>query len=321
MENIKTLEEMVDYSFSPDYDISTLNTILCRTKTHVVSSTKDVLDLGKGQDFVYFGFTIDKETTKPCFYKILIDCHGSNKCIDFIRDINKHDWNEIMAESNPLEKLVNEINTKVDIYPRESSGGTFISWKCFDDYAIECSCGDSQSFVFINDTIEYTSPIHNGLNPSEQDRILNLGMRFEETNTYRVVDNEIKQIKSFYTVLHTNNRLAVTQAIGHRGITEYAQNTKKIIIQPYDKVIIKSVSDGITDMLDQNYHEDMSMIKTLDSTQLVDIFMKRWCKDWNYFDEETKERIVINFSRDPDDVSCIDVIYRPIVTNIFSFES
>jgi hypothetical protein len=313
MENIKTLEEMVEYSFTPDYDISDLNTILFRTKTHIVSSTKDVLDLGKGQDFVYFGFTIDKETTKPCFYKILIDCHGSNKCIDFIRDINKHDWNEIMAESNPLAKLVEEINTKIDLYSGESSGGTFISWKCFDDYAVECSCGDSQSFVFVNDAVKYTSPIHNGLNPSEQDRILKLGMRFEETISYRVVNNEIKKIKSYYTILHTNNRLAVTQAIGHRGITEYAPNTKKISIQPCDKVTIKSVSDGITDMLDQNNLDDMNIIRTRDSTEIVDVFMRRWAKDWNYFDEETKERIVINFTRDPDDVSVIDVIYRPII--------
>lgn len=306
LRRIKTLFEMVDYAEELGDYFMTLRTLSWRTSTHVVSASAAVVGQDKDQDFVVMGFAVDELAKQPFFYKVLIDGHGSHDFINFIRTMKKSDWDRIMRKGgSAAHNLANYVNANADLVAGRSSGGTFISWKCFDGRIMESTCGDSASFVFEDGDLVYESPVHNTTNFAERARIQEMGFGFWARHDFRIREGRLTTYPLDY-ITYGDYSLALTQAIGHNGVTGLKPNHAMIEIRPGHKTVVVSMSDGASGMLDRTSPVDMDLVRTSTVTDLMDTVLARWKQSWT-LDQEP------NYVFDSaDDVSIIGLCYEPL---------
>jgi serine/threonine protein phosphatase PrpC len=259
------------------------------TGTHIVLTTECVEQLSKGQDFTCSGQTIFAETGEEIHYACVMDGHGSDSCINFIRALPKTKIDELMGLTCPIRALQALIDKENAVRPRESSGATMCLARRFSDH-IEClNCGDSQLVVFKNDKIEFISEEHNSNNEKERTRLSRTFdfLRFEESaNIKMVAENKMTKADGHYAAFSNSTRLATTQALGHNGITGIRPDQKIIQYGSSDEIRVLIGSDGLFDMIikkeDGSYLEhDIMAMHSMPCELIVKRAVDRWLQEWH----------------------------------------
>jgi len=93
---------------------------------------------------------------------------------------------------------------------------------------------------------------------------------------------------SIYILFNDGTSLAMSQALGHNGITGYAPEKKEIFYESTDKVDIILGSDGFWDqiILDEESADclsDLNDLFTMTSEQLANKSDARWKQPWKYY--------------------------------------
>ena len=268
---------------------------------------------GKMQDFIKVGtFIYNKDNStfnqKIGHYIILADGHGTNTFIDIIRDIN---FDYFIHKDDTLELLINYFKNMP--YIREPSGCTFILIKIFEDN-IECqSIGDSQFVIFIDKKCIYVSNPHTIKNLDEKERLRHRYIAIEQDMIPSIFSDTILKPKiKYYHSFENGVKLALTQALGHNGIT--GVNPEKVSI-PYlqtQNVRVVAFSDGYGDM--HNFEgpyveQDMNDLMTLNSNDLVKKAYNRWVQTWDcYYEGYNKSEIIEQINYMVDDVDDISLV-------------
>jgi serine/threonine protein phosphatase PrpC len=260
------------------------------TGTHIVLTTECAEQLSKGQDFTCSGETVFSETGEQIHYACVMDGHGSNSCINFIRSLSKTKFDELMGTTCPIRALQDLIQKECVIQTRESSGATMCLARRFSDH-IEClNSGDSQLVVFKNDAIEFISEEHNSNNEKERARISRVFdfVRFQEsTNIKMVAVNKMSKLDGHYAVFRNSTLLATTQALGHNNMTGIVPDRTVIQYGPSDEIRVLIGSDGLFDMIikkeDGSYLEhDIMAMHSMPCEVIVKRAVDRWLQEWHY---------------------------------------
>lgn len=237
-----------------------------------------VRQIGNGQDHAVSG------SVCGMMYAAVMDGHGSNKCIDFVRSVN---FDEVMSSPDPpifLHELIKGIG---DTF---KSGFTFTCARVIDDCVQVFNVGDSETHVFMNGEIVYHTPIHNFSNEGELQRTSKLCEVTPVFAPFPVSSTRIENILSPVGAFHTGENLALSMAYGHNNMTGFNASFWEMEIHGTLRVVCGS--DGLHDML-------VDLTGTADT--MVNEAVRRWQKNWEYFDGKTTA--IANYAGEYDDVS------------------
>jgi len=258
--------------------------------------------LGKRQDEGRTGEFIN-EAGETCQWMVGLDGHGQNTVIQFLR--NSFDWDAAMRLPDSFQHVASEILLKC---PRtKQTGTTYAEAKMFSNRIETCTCGDTEIFVYINGVMVYKSTPHNQENPAEMER---LNARLASFNLCRVFDNNVPIILSETTlgsiqkpvfVYENGDRINMTQALGHDGITGYAPERNTIHFDESDTVVVIIGSDGLTEMICKEEIADMHRQSV---HELANLAERRWQQEWTWkgWDHRAPERETITSFQDFDDI-------------------
>lgn len=297
-----------------DVSLSHDNSIM---KTHVVHISQGTEQMCNGQDYTCSGTALT-ELFDEFHWACVFDGHGSNKCIDFIRSIQKDDLDAIMRSPNPVMAMVDKVHHMAHIQNYESSGSTMCAARVFSDRIEIINCGDSQAAVYKNGETIFLSEEHNGYNQAECDRIKELdpNIYFTDSRNIKVVsDTHIHTVPSKYVNFTNGSRLALTQALGHCERTGYQPSLTTIPIEPGQTYKVVIGSDGLWDMIMRDNEEDMNRLTTMSGEDIVKFVVERWLQHWEMCLSETPD--VVAFSgkyrrQDCDDVCAISIDIQPL---------
>lgn len=290
-----------------------------------VTISEHVDQMCKGQDYTVSGqTTIDGQQVK---YTAVFDGHGSNNVIRFIRSISKTKMNEIMASACPATTMFHYIN---DATPKlcirgESSGSTLCLTRIFPTYVEIINVGDSQAYVIKNGQIEFVSEPHCYDNPKEKVRLDAMGVKTEPSSNFKIVDDRhLYKTRTNY-IFHIpgdENRLALSQALGHAGKTGIAPDRTVIPYLTTDEVVVILGSDGHFDMVkrhmdrDEFLESDLLITKDMSGEAILKQSVDRWLQEWEMHYDLDKPEIfqVYQYSREKwetDDVAIVKVTICP----------
>lgn len=221
------------------------------------------LQSGSGQDYAVSGYVGDMQ------YIAVMDGHGSNKCIDFIRKLN---FDDVASAPNPALDLWKKVESAGNLF---KSGSTLTFARITNKIEL-WNVGDSVTTVYINDQHVYTTPTHTFMNPDEIDRTRHLVSIRSGKAPFPVSDTRIENVESPVGIFSNGESLVPSQSYGHNGITGIKPYEKQIDFNPTDKIRIVCGSDGLHDMLVD--------VKTGTAQELVNEAEKRWRKNWQYYD-------------------------------------
>jgi hypothetical protein len=207
-----------------------------------------VRGLCKDQDYLVTGKIHDIE------YGICFDGHGSNEFINKIRDISQSEWDEIIMTENPWNYFRDNYLSR--FRTRTSSGSTFSMFKIQDNKIDTCTIGDSTLVIFRNGELVYTSTPHKlENNSSERIRLAkpdsNYVGKTNDSFPHIRSSTDVYMKESPYYIFSSGTKLAVTQAIGHNGITQYDPEFHTLSFEPEDEIKLVVGSDGMWDMIVQ----------------------------------------------------------------------
>ena len=285
--------------------------------THAVTLDKAVTQLSKGQDENYTGEFIHPDTNQLVRYAINIDGHGSNHCIQKIRET---DLVPFLSKLDPISALSDYVYDS-GVVPRNTCSGAVITMALiYPDRIVLYNCGDSQYIVYENDEQTYVSVPHDLECDSEKERI--------KTNPeYYGTDSSGKKIKLFDTnkmspqgskyVMYKNHMMLVpTRAIGHNNIVFHDSEIHEITLEPTKKYRILLASDGVFDMTILDNPDDANILKTGSAEDIVKFYTDRWLQEWSYYENDTDEAPFQKFSyrrSDCDDVSACVIEIVPAI--------
>jgi hypothetical protein len=267
--------------------------------------------LCKGQDYVCTGSGINPETGEPFEWIMLNDGHGSNACINCIRQISTNEKSKLISEPDPIRAIASYIDSYCFIRFYESSGATAIVIKFYADRAECINCGDSQFIIFKDDDIIHISEEHIPTKPEEKIRMLQMGITFKSSTNIKVAsESVIISIPSEYAVFKNGNHLACSQALGHNSMTGY--NPSSFILPFESDASYRFVlgSDGLFDMLMLENPSDIEILKTKTSKEICDWAAKRWQQQWECY-SPTGEKHLITFSKEEVDDVSVAVVIKP----------
>jgi len=274
-----------------------------------VTITECSAQLCKGQDQTYSGTFIDEETMEEGKWAMVMDGHGTDTCIRFLRAIPKSILNTIIGTRTPIESLAKYVNTNARILPNESSGATMCLTKVYTNRIVCINSGDSKLCVFKNSELIFVSTEHTSENESEMARLQLLYPRitFIDSPNIKVISNtQMCGIQSKYAYFKSGLCIASTQSIGHCGKTGYSPETRTFLYEETDVLRIVIGSDGFWDM---TLVEEMSSLSTLPCNELLARTENRWKQEWDmYANETTTEFSKGTFtSKMMDDVSVVTI--------------
>jgi len=238
---------------------------------------------GSGQDYSVCG------TVGESQYMAVFDGHGTDMCIHYIRTLNMDD---IMRTENPALTLWKKVESAGDFY---GSGAT-VSMSRMTGNRIEIwSMGDSETRVFLNGDLAYSTDLHTFSNPDEIKRTEPLVDFILPTKApFPVSYTRVENIESSIGHFKTGESLVPSQSLGHNGMTGFDPCFKQIVFDPKDKVRIVCGSDGLFDML-----VDVSKGGALELAQEAE---RRWRMTWDFFDG--KKTYKTTYGGNIDDISC-----------------
>jgi len=248
-----------------------------------------VKQLYKGEDYIIEYKGVCPYLRKEYIVIALFDGHGDDVSKTFLRTLQNLPLENILKYSQePTQEIQRQLNW---IFLPIQAGATCSIIKIFDDHIDIETTGDSKAIMAINNNIVYVSPEHNYHNPEEKKRL-------DETIIYRnkkvpdilvLSPTSITQepdpiVTTFYDKYGNNVCLSLTQSIGHRGITGIRPDRRKIYFSPEDKVDMIVASDGVWDMMNHNFEEDLAMFLSPNTTSedVAKEAEKRWKQQWKY---------------------------------------
>lgn len=290
-----------------------------------ITITEHVDQMCKGQDHTRSGqTTIDGQQVK---YAVVFDGHGSDSVINFIRRISQQKMDEIMAMPCPATTMFHYIN---DATPKlcirgESSGSTMCLTRIFPTYVEIINVGDSQGYVIKNGELAFVSEPHCYDNAKERTRLDAMGVRTEASSNFKIVDDRHlykTRTRYIFHIPYEDNRLALSQALGHAGKTGIAPDRTVIPYEASDEVVVILGSDGHFDMVkrhmdrDEFLESDLLAVKDMSGEAILNQSVDRWLQEWEmHYDLERPEIFqVYKYSRgkmETDDVAIVKVTIRP----------
>jgi serine/threonine protein phosphatase PrpC len=313
---------------------------------YITQISKKVIQLCKKQDDAYEGTHYNPITGEKYQYGIIMDGHGYDYTVAVIRDILKQEMEVILNSENPHLEIQSRIEekykhrmrdlqeniyfkeTKEDIeYSMHSGGSTFLLCKLYENRIEIFSVGDSEAYVYINDTLVYHNPVHKWDNPSEQDRLLartdvyirpvlnNITRIISPTKTGFAKSTCIEYVDAITGDLLT--KLVPTQALGHDSITQFLPERFTIPIQDSDKIKIVLASDGLWDIFSPDHPEDHTRLLDMDAYELANIAESRWKQEWDVAIDISEPDILYDTKskyseNNYDDVSVITFLRTPL---------
>lgn len=283
--------------------------------THAIDLDIKINQLSKGQDFILTDKTIDSETGEVFNWAAVFDGHGSNDCIDFIRNIPPSTMNEFIATNKPIQLLYEYINNNLTCL--NSSGSTMCLVKFYRE-RIECyNCGDSQVVVYRNGNINFISKEHNYLNKNEINRLANDVTFIPSMNIKMTNKDTLVSVYSEYIEWNEDlTRLACTQCLGHNGITGCAPDKMIIPITANDNYKVIIGSDGLWDMTMMDNKREMTELYYMDAEDIMKQTTERWLQPWKMIDLLRNDTTVHHCTYQPrqcDDISIVVVDIIPII--------
>lgn len=323
-----------------DEDITILNEKQTVSYSSYIKDSDQKKDKGdRGQDYTRRGKGV--KYGKDFTYFALFDGHGTDTCVDSIRNLVDEEMSIIMSAENPVIEMANYITKNNLIKIGDSSGSTMVVILLFNNF-LECHhCGDSEAVIFIDDELKYRTLSHDSSNINERSRISTLNgpfgykgnpMFMTGVHITIVSDEEIHDISKerilFPPIVKGDVVSAInpTQALGHHSKTKYTETKQIIEFNENSKVKFIIGSDGMWDMIINGNENEMKFLKDSDGLTILNKIYKRWKKKWNYkqsplsiFKKNPKEPIPhpysTNFSgihlADMDDISItvVEIVY------------
>jgi serine/threonine protein phosphatase PrpC len=287
------------------------------TGNHSLAMSFALRQFRSGQDYISNGTGNDVESGESFQWVMLNDGHGTDSCINFIRNIPTDKKSELIGQPEPVTAIAKFIDdskcVSIDETRNidESSGATLVILKCYNDRAVLITSGDSQGMVFKNGELVHITKEHNGLNDSEVKRLSDLGVRFAPSKNIKVVSETVlTEVPALYAVFKYNNHLATTQALGHNSKTGYAPD---VTIIPFEEnSVYKFVlgSDGLFDMMMLDNDSDIQKLKTKTCQDICDWAVSRWLQVWSPHVEDSPDKFSYS-SEHCDDVSVAVIDVSP----------
>jgi serine/threonine protein phosphatase PrpC len=283
---------------------------------HVLDITLKISQLSKKQDFIISEQSFDKNTGELFNWVVVFDGHGSNDCINFIREIPIQDMIEFIISDNPIENLSDYINKNLEL--DFCSGSTMCLIKFYSNRIICINCGDSQAAIYKNGKLEFISEEHNFKNEKEKIRLgdnvnylPSADIKIEDKNTLISVYSEYIEWED-----QNNTKLSCSQCLGHNGITGCVPDIVIIPITKRDRYKVILGSDGLWDMVMKDNEEDISQLYEMDAEKIMNQTVERWLQPWNMIDRLNNNSIIHHSKYKPyqcDDIAVVVVDIIPII--------
>jgi serine/threonine protein phosphatase PrpC len=283
-----------------------------------------VRGLSKNQDVAFNGSS--KLRGEHFDYGIIMDGHGSDQFIDFMRSL---EWLYIVSQDDPWEYF----HSILMDYQLLEGGSTLIIMRAFINRIEIISVGDSSIIIHKNGELSYMNEKHTHTNQSEIERLSHLP---DYNGTKKMKDfipqirnsQEMQANRSYYNYFGNNyshTQLAMTQSLGHGNITGYNPERHIEYFEETDKINLLMGSDGLFDMLLlenvvqtkpelstsdlDDIRKDNDDILMMNATEIVEKVEKRWKKeDWAYhwhIKDYSKVMSPLSFNGFYDDISAI----------------
>lgn len=251
--------------------------------SHMVSLSECVQGMDKFQDQTYLGAGIDEMTGEDFKYAMVTDGHGTNFCINVLREITVDQMYNLMGKADPVDALAKHVNTRIPTNYQFGTGATVCLVKIYADRIVCINSGDSQAYVFCDGALVLKTKEHTYQNESEVARLLGMNhyIRFADSTSFDVIaENRLVQCDSKYAEWPDGQKLACTQALGHGGRTGYAPDVEIIPIDPGRSYQVVIGSDGIWDVMIKDSAVDAERLWGLDATGVVKFANDRWLQEW-----------------------------------------
>jgi len=295
------------------------DTYIPEKNTHNVFITEHIEQMCKAQDATFIGKYID-ESGEEFDWCMVADGHGSDFCINILRDFDKNKLNTIISNKNPIETLSEYINNEFknnNYY--YTSGSTVCLVKYHKDYVEVISCGDSQAAIFKNGELILLTEEHNWQNQSERERLLKLhnnNIITRPTMDIKVLnDTDLIGVDSEYIRYPDNTLIACSQSLGHNGITGCNPSVSKIKFDKTDSIRVIAGSDGLWDMIMKDNINEMSELYKMEGNDILQFALNRWLQKWNMFRLESPNDITVaSYVRHQcDDIGVVVMDILPVV--------
>jgi len=266
------------------------------------------------------------------YWIVTFDGHGKHQAIAKIR---RADLNLIMKGATPwldLQLLLDSDSETNEFKLR--SGSTMVLTKIHilkDEIQVVISnIGDSRAVLFVNHVPMFVTTPHSYDNASEIVRLIKekrvdvnsvfskKGMNFEFISPTTLRSIPVGTYVCFKSPIG-EHELAMTQSLGHNGITGLEPDTTVIRCNLTDHIHVCMCTDGVTDMLPVNgldSHDTFGLMVS-STSKLLDEAERRWKQTW-FVQQNTdlRKQPKTSFPKDGyDDCSCTMLtVYRaPLV--------
>ena len=249
------------------------------------------------QDFISSGSFCDEINGRRFDYMLSADGHGTSFCIDILKELHRENKiEEYLTVENPMIKLGEFINSK---YTLKKSGFCCVIVKIYQPIGKESGIvkswcvGDSQSAIIKNSELVYISCPHNLTNPSEVERLKEIRHLIQPCDSVPKISTKTSVIprKAQYInfISGVNSSIAMSQALGHNGITGLVPEYYEHIFTDNDKIRVVIGSDGFWEQhifdgpCQEDVDEDLLNLTTMSAKQLIDKMEARWKQVWKYY--------------------------------------
>lgn len=288
--------------------------------SHRIYITSALKQMCKHQDQTYQGIFKDADTGEEGRWGMITDGHGTSSCIRFLRGISQEKLDEIMGTLHPVENLAELINVSGFVSMFENSGATMCLVKVYNDRIVCINAGDSQAAVYRNGKLEFLSQEHTPNCPSERARLNQNfpGIKYTICPNIQVIQSDsLIQIESEYAIWPSKLTLACTQALGHRGQTGFAPDVTVIPYGPGENIQVVIGSDGLWDIVLKENQEEIELLGSQSSQEIVDFARDRWMQEWNQapLPLEGEERVFIKcryVESETDDIGVVKIDIVPV---------
>lgn len=284
--------------------------------SHAVDINAKVNQLSKKQDYIITEQAIDNETGELFNWSVVFDGHGSNDCIQFIRNIPMQTMNEFVSSNKPIENLAKYINDNLKL--RNNSGSTMCLIKIYQNRIVCINCGDSQAAIYKNGKLEFITEEHCFKNEKERVRLSDYVTYIPSYNIEIVDDSTLISCYSEYIEWNKDyTKLACSQALGHNGVTGCAPDTVVIPITPGDRYKVVIGSDGLWDMIIKENDEDILQLWGMDADAIMKQTTERWLQKWKMVDVLNNDPTIHYAKYEPYQCDDIAVVVADIVPIIY----
>ena len=234
----------------------------------------------------------DRVRTGPNWV-VVQDGHGYDDCIDFLDTLP---YDQIMQLENPAEEIQRYIMDSRE--PFVQSGSTLCIARVISRNVIEIiNVGDSQAEVYIDGQLVFMSKPH-GLTFAETDDLEELERvksflhpvtPSRSGKTLKAISHEvITQVENKVCTFRCGRSIVPTMALGHENMTGFAPTKTYLPFSPGQRVRICVYSDGVGDMRIENDAQDQADMQAMTAQQLLDKFVVRWRKEWQFAPDEKR---------------------------------